>query len=112
MAEAEGKFAGKIYVVTGGTQGIGRAVALALAEAGAGGGAAVPLPSRGSLAMIGRGGRRLRTDRLHRRRRVVAMGRAARLFPGRRAQPVALEWLWASFTFRRGTGLITWQERG
>ena len=25
---------------------------------------------------------------------------------------VALEWLWAYFTFRRGTRLITWQERG
>ena len=35
MADADGKFAGKIYVVTGGTQGIGRAVAIALAEAGA-----------------------------------------------------------------------------
>ena len=37
MADGEGKFAGKIYVVTGGTQGIGRAVAVALAEAGGGG---------------------------------------------------------------------------
>ena len=35
MANVDGKFAGKVYVVTGGTQGIGRAVAVALAEAGA-----------------------------------------------------------------------------
>lgn len=27
-------------------------------------------------------------------------------------RPMALERLWAYFTFRRGTRLITWQERG
>ena len=35
MADTDGKFAGKVFVVTGGTQGIGKAVAMALAEAGA-----------------------------------------------------------------------------
>ena len=35
MSKSNGRFAGKVYAVTGGTQGIGAAVALALARAGA-----------------------------------------------------------------------------